>query len=267
MLRTLLSQTLLSLSLVAVTVSGGDRPLLAQTPPLSLAQLSLAQADPYSRALIQIEAGNYAQALELLNQALAADADAVDAYIYRGFVRVMVGDTEHALTDLNEALRRSPTAEVYKARAALRQRLGDHAGAIQDYDRALEQAEDDAESYRGRAEAYRMIGLYPAADYNYTQALAHNPQDGLVYRRRGELRLGVGEPELALADFTQAIALRPTDPEAYFGRAMVRSQLGDLDGAQADFEAAGDRFLLRGLADRYRDTRREITRLRHQAAQ
>lgn len=239
----------------------GDRPLQAQlVAPVAIAQEETA-ISIYNQAVALIQAGNYEQALEKLDDALELDSEYVDAYIHRGFMRAVLGDADAALADLNQALTRSPTPEVYKARAALRTRLGDHAGAVQDYDRALEQDSEDAEAYRGRAEAYRMISAYPAAEYNYTQALAFNPTDGLVYRRRGELRMGTGNLEGALEDFTEAIALRPDDPEAYYGRAIARSQLGDSEGAREDFQFAGELFLQRSQPERYRQVLRELNRL------
>jgi len=78
--------------------------------------------------------------------------------------------------------------------------LKDYAGAVSDYDRAIE-------IKGGGAEAY------------YNRALA---------------RSALGKDREALSDYDRAIREQNTWPEAYYNRAFLREKLGDRAGARED---------------------------------
>src|SRR5262245_2883286 len=125
----------------------------------------------------------------------------VDAYISRGAARLIMGDFDRAITDLDDALRLSsndPEAFTTRADASLRK------AGISDYLR-----ESDA--------AYRRNEPYTKTEQDQT--------------RRGYY-------EQAIADYSRALALNPRHLAAYFGRSLAHRALGDEDRARTDQRAA-----------------------------
>jgi tetratricopeptide (TPR) repeat protein len=62
----------------------------------------------YSRGLVDFHAGNYEKALEIFNQAVAADSTDAYALYYRGVTRGRLNDSEGAIADLRAALAQRP---------------------------------------------------------------------------------------------------------------------------------------------------------------
>ena len=93
---------------------------------------------------------------------------------------------------------------AYLKRGDLRLLNKDVAGALADYDRAIDLA----------------------------------PNEPLVRVARGEARQQQGQFEDAAADFSKAIELKPHMAEAFRGRGMARLQMGKKDDGRMDFVEA-----------------------------
>jgi tetratricopeptide (TPR) repeat protein len=84
------------------------------------------------------KSGEYAKALEEVNQVLATDPDNARAYKIRGHVYHAMGDHLQALTDLNKVTALVPaSANAYVDRAIVQSHLGNHGAALVDVERAL----------------------------------------------------------------------------------------------------------------------------------
>lgn len=116
-----------------------------------------------------------------------------------------VADQRKALADLDAAIRvGSAHPTLFHERGLLRLRLGNEAGAMADFDRAIE------------------LG-----------------GGALAYRDRGKIWFARRHFDRALADFNSAIRTDPHLASAYFHRGLVHGQTGDVHKATADFlEAA-----------------------------
>ena len=108
-------------------------PVLAAGPDSSS---SSAQQDPaYVEAKKQIKAGNYAAAVPLLEQVVAADPKNADAFNYLGYSQRKSGNKEAALVSYQKALALDP-----KHRGA-NEYLGELYLELGDLDRAKERLE------------------------------------------------------------------------------------------------------------------------------
>ena len=91
--------------------------------------------------------GRYAEAIALLDQALAFNPLYVRGHCGRAMCLAQLGNAEEALATAERALALDPAAGLtYSIRALCRHRCGDDVGAEEDHRRALELAPDD---YRG----------------------------------------------------------------------------------------------------------------------
>jgi tetratricopeptide (TPR) repeat protein len=94
--------------------------------------------------------------------------------------------------------------EAFVRRGIARGGAGDHAGALEDFSRALALAPTCVEAYYNRALAEQHLGELPAC----------------------------------LADYDKALELRPTFADAIYNRAIVKGRMGDVAGALADATSA-----------------------------
>jgi len=106
--------------------------------------------------------------------------------------------------------------------------------ALASFDRFLERGgRADVELFRKRAAARNRTGEPVAALDDLTRALAIKPDSSLL-AERGWLYLRADAMQLAVCDFTDAILQDPGNARAYEGRAVARIKAGQFDGAAED---------------------------------
>ena len=119
---------------------------------------------------------------------------------------------------------------------------GDFAGAIAQFDAAIQLQPDRAETYRLRGEAWRRKNDLVAAVKDFDKAIAIALENAAALAAalndRGFARSIMGNSEGALADLSMAIRVDPGASIAWVNRGMVLDGLGELDRAIADFDAA-----------------------------
>ena len=102
--------------------------------------------------------------------------------------------------------------------------LGDHDGAIADYNRAIALKPGNESAYYFRGNARSELGDRRGAKEDYGRAIELNPEDADAYT--------------AIADYSRAIEIKPDDADAYYNRGIAKRKLGDYDGAAADRKRA-----------------------------
>jgi tetratricopeptide (TPR) repeat protein len=94
------------------------------------------------RAELKDQRGDFDGAIADLSQVIALTPNSADAYGARGVTEHDKGDLTASLADLTKALQLKPQAAGFEYRAGLRQSLGDDAGALDDYNKAIEKPSD-----------------------------------------------------------------------------------------------------------------------------
>lgn len=160
-----------------------------------------------------------------------------------------------ALTTLSEALRLDPNLQRgWSARGVVRRRMGDLAGALDDFHEAVRRDPRDVRTWLQCGELHTARQEYGQAIDAFTAALRLEPGNAEAYRQRGLCYSRSDEVNKALADQTKAIELAPDDPRAYSDRADLLCLRNDLKHAFEDYTAAIDRDHgnNRGLAGAFR---------------
>lgn len=98
-------------------------------------------------------------------------------------------------------------AWVHYNRANAFNALGEHARAIEDYDRTLALDPGFAYAYTNRGVAYRFLGQNERAIEDFDQALKLNPKDSGAYQSRGAAWEALGANGKAVSDWEKAIML------------------------------------------------------------
>jgi len=105
-----------------------------------------------------INGGHYTKAVILYTQLLALDSESVTAYANRGFARYATGDSEGAIEDYEEALKRSPDLPpVLSNRGLAKTALGDLDGALKDFNQILESDPEHALAFNNRGRVWARL--------------------------------------------------------------------------------------------------------------
>jgi len=90
------------------------------------------------RGEVKVARGDFDGAIADFSSALYQNPGSAQAYGERGIAEHDKGDLSASLADLTKALQFKPEAAGFEYRAGLRQSLGDDAGALDDYNKAIE---------------------------------------------------------------------------------------------------------------------------------
>jgi tetratricopeptide (TPR) repeat protein len=126
-------------------------------------------------------------------------------------------------------------ARHYHRQADEKMSAGDFAGAIADYDRALEISPNYARGYIDRGDARKAKGEYDAAVADYELALKADSREFSPYYHRGIAKYAKGDPAGALLDYERVVQFDPGFTRSYFNQGIVKQERGDLDEALKDF--------------------------------
>lgn len=149
----------------------------------------------------------------------------------------------------NQKVTQFPEVEEYFSRGWAKQSADDYAGAIEEYSRAIERAEQlgtpESVLYSTRAEAKQELEDYQGAIEDYTRAIKLEPNKLLLYWKCAEARKQVKDYAGALEDLTKAISLSSglSLGTSYSARAEIKRILGDEAGAKED-EAKAKEFMV-----------------------
>jgi tetratricopeptide (TPR) repeat protein len=231
---------------------------------LPLAITPITASDFLKLGVIQMQRGDYQEAIKQFNQALQLQENLAVAYSDRCFAYLQLQDYHQAIADCTQALNFAPqNFDTYLLRGLAHYRKGDDPSAIADYNQAIALKPDDFRAYYNRGLAYTGQGKYLKAIANYNLALTQIPPTSNlfladIYNDRGLAHLILQDSPAAMLDFNLAIRLKPQDYRAYFNRGCTSGQNGDDMAAIRDFSQAirlnpsyAQAYVNRGMA-RYR---------------
>ncbi|MEM8527852.1 MAG: tetratricopeptide repeat protein [Bacteroidota bacterium] len=172
----------------------------------------------YNASLVQIEQENYMRALEYVEECISIAPTLYKAYFQRAKVLKLLGQYEDAMKDY-ELFQQNNLGESLMVRynqAITKKLAGDAAGAVQEFNDLIAEAEEE------------------------------NPT---LYKLRGNANMLLGEYQYAINDYNRAILLDNEFAEAYFNRGLARIMLynrpdGCLDlerGVELGYEAGEER--------------------------
>jgi tetratricopeptide (TPR) repeat protein len=140
-----------------------------------------------------------------------------------------LGRPDEALRALDRYLdtvrsQRRAEAAIYRARAQARSLTGDHAGAAEDYTRALGLEPEQAVLHAGRGWSYLVLEAPGLALRDFERTIALAPKNGDAYNGRGYALARIGKPREAARDAETALRLDPDQPRTLYNAARVFSQ-------------------------------------------
>lgn len=157
----------------------------------------------------------------------------------RGCTLARQGTHQSAIATLSRALPTYPdVAAVYLARGQSHQALGQLDSAYQDFDLAIDQAQNPADAYFQRGQLFHEQGEAAAAIDDWHRAIAANHSHASAHYHLGIAQSAAGDFSAALASFNHVLDINPNRAEAYLNRGHVQQHLGNLEAAMADWQLA-----------------------------
>ncbi|WP_017651086.1 tetratricopeptide repeat protein [Fortiea contorta] len=134
-------------------------------------------------------------------------------------------------------------SDEFYNRGLAKARQKDYAGAIEEFNQALQLTPYFPEAYLQRGLVYYDSGAILQAVSDYTEALRLNPECVEAYYSRALARIALKNLPGALEDVDRTIRLRPHYAPAYSLRGIVRRKQGDIQDAIANFKIAAELYL------------------------
>ena len=168
-------------------------------------------------------------------------------YVESAKSKLVAGDMESAITDLNAAIDANASSNTYTLRGEAYMQMGDYQKALSDFDSALQIDGMNAVAFYDRSLLNTRLENYDAALADINNALAAQsmkPSDVLnlrnLYAKRGQLNLWSKNWQGAIADYTNSLARAEGSVSAnvYAERAEAYTALGEYDNAINDYTSA-----------------------------
>jgi len=217
--------------------------------------------------------GDYRQALEMIDKAIAAKPNDPHNYLARAATYMETGDTVMAMRDFEAALSISPDyPEALAARGAVYAGQGHFDEAIADFrravlakpsfdgahlnlgaaliksgkaeeglrelNRALELNPTYTDALFNRASVYMAKGMLREAISDFQRAASMEPHRSDLRAALGRANLAAGRLELAEGDFSAALSTGKPSPELFGGRGTALMLMGRCAEAEKDFSLA-----------------------------
>jgi len=168
-------------------------------------------------------------------------------YVNEAREKIIIGDIDAAIIDLNAAIDANATANVYTLRGEAYMQTGDYQNALNDFNSALEIDGMNSVAFYDRALLNMRLENYDAALTDVNNALAAQsmrPMDTLtmrdLYAKRGQLNLWMKNWMGAIADYTNSLARAEgsVSADVYAERAEAYTAIGEYENAVNDYTSA-----------------------------
>jgi tetratricopeptide (TPR) repeat protein len=192
-----------------------------------------------NRGLAESQAGDYTAAIEDFNATLQLNPKSEMALNNRAGCYTYLRNWPAALRDFDGAIQVKPNPDYFVNRGILKQRMGDTAGALRDFDTVIETHPRHGRAMCERADAYRAMGNWPKAIADYQALLAAYPEHAYAAFWLGAVLLETGDCDRAVTTLNEAIRLGYQQPgAAHFLIGMAYQRLGKRDLATESLQKA-----------------------------
>ena len=134
--------------------------------------------------------------------------------------------------------RKQIRAEAAYSLGAEKFKVKDYAGAIIDFNKAIELNPEYVRAYYERGRAQVRLGDNASAIASCTQAIKIDPSEADAYYGRGTVKAHLGKYTTAMIDLDKAIELDAEYANAYTSRGAVKFNLGDFEGKRGNAKEA-----------------------------
>ncbi|MBS1653155.1 MAG: hypothetical protein JSU07_14205 [Bacteroidetes bacterium] len=211
----------------------------------------------YYRAMLMYKGKSNKNAIESCESAIELNPKYIDAFILKAEIRFSTKEYNHALKELNDAIKLMSDGKIsyqaYKLRAKTKFELKDFKGAVTDWSVYIDATPNDEEALVSRGAARINNNDNTNAIVDLDEAIKINKKNPVAYCYRGVAKAGNKQYPDALKDFDTSIKLKFDYAAAYLNRAATRMASKDKQGACDDLNKAdglGDEMAMK-LIEKY----------------
>jgi tetratricopeptide (TPR) repeat protein len=154
--------------------------------------------------------GQYQQACQFFQEALAQGQERADLHYGLGTVYFLMGDLAHSAHHFKEVTRLDPMrAGAYINLGAVYNRLGQYEDAITTLRRGIQLDANRGEGYYNLGLVYRALGQNELAITAYREATRVNPRMADAHYNVGNIFFEKEQYAMAIAHYRQALEVRP----------------------------------------------------------
>lgn len=141
-------------------------------------------------------------------ESLQHNPDDAQIYYDRGQAYSLKGDVDHALADLNDAIRLDPSRVAFFVRRAwIHLSRKEYEASISDNTEAVRLDPANADAFFNRGGAHATLGNHQAAIADYSEVIQLEPKNAAAYANRGRAWASQGEWTRATRDYAEAYTL------------------------------------------------------------
>jgi lipoprotein NlpI len=167
-----------------------------------------------------------------------SDAKAGLAAADRGDFEVAIQFYTKAIED--KTLPSGALAILFGDRGIAYHRTGRDDRAIEDYDRAIQLAPNDAHAFDNRGNAYFGMGEFDRAIQDYDRSIQLAPHSARAFDNRGSAYYCQGQIDDAIRDYDESIRIDASNADAFENRGNAYFLTGRLAEAEGDLRTASD---------------------------
>jgi tetratricopeptide (TPR) repeat protein len=196
-----------------------------------------------NRGVLGIRTGRFDHAIDNLNSAIKLKPNAYQAFVNLAQAHRAQGKLEKALAPLDRAIELEPRlAHLYRLRARLHVERNEPDQALADFDRAIDCHDAasplDIDDHVERGRLLLGGGKYAAALDSFDRALALKSDHASGQRLRAEALSRLGRFQEVIEAFDRYLKTGKPLESVYRGRGLARAELGQFPGAIEDFTKA-----------------------------
>jgi len=182
---------------------------------------------------------NYTEAIENLNVVINRKEKPFEAYFLRGIAKYNLGDHHGALSDFNQTLEIHPFyVQAYHYRGVTYSALMEKSKAIQDLNRALEFVPYNADILMSRGAIYLQINDLDKALADLNKAVMIDEDLSQAYLNRAIVYKEQEQYLKALEDCNTVISINQFSTKGYAQRGLIKYEIGRYEAAMNDFNQA-----------------------------
>jgi tetratricopeptide (TPR) repeat protein len=188
----------------------------------------------FNRGLAHLKLQNYRRAAADLDRAVHLKPDAAEPYLNRALARQGLKDYAGTVADLTRVLDLDPSCtRAYFMRARARELAGDAAGAKRDLEQGLSREPADEHGWVARGLARLTTDLAGALG-DFDKALEFNPRSLAALQNKAHVLGRLNRTEEAVRVLDRAVELYPDFVPSRAGRGVYHGRLGHRAEALAD---------------------------------
>ncbi len=205
---------------------------------LSAAVLWGQDSNPLAGAVDALNREDYAAAAPLLEQALAADGDNIEARFNLAFAYTQLAQDERAITEYEKVLAAKPDlAQALSNLGMVLLRQDRAAEALPRFEKLAELRPDDSQAHYLAGHARARTGNLEGAITSYERAVQLDPQSALAHLELGQALANLGRFDAAAESYDRAAALDADLASYQFELAEKVERSGDKEKAVALYRA------------------------------